>query len=78
MLISQMGIKSTLKFNSEKVDKSAYIQPWHDLPRTREKIAPNLIKIVVHAYLSNGYLNEISKRNLEKVEKSAAFQPWFD
>ena len=42
------------------------------------KIDPNLIKIVVHASLSNGYLNLLSKINFEKVDKSASFEPWFD
>ena len=45
------------KLNFEKVDESAYFQPWFDQPSTRAKISPNLIKIGVHAYLSNGYLN---------------------
>ena len=44
----------------------------------RAKIALNLIKIGVHAYLSNGYLNPLSKLNSEKVHKSAYFQHWFD
>ena len=44
----------------------------------RAKIAPNLKKIGVHAYLSNGYLNAVSKLNSEKVDKSAYFLPWFD
>ena len=44
----------------------------------RAKIAPNLIKIGVHAYLSNGYLNPLSKLNFEKVDKSESFQPLFD
>ena len=44
----------------------------------RAKIAPNLIKIGVHFYLSNGYLNPLSKLNYEKVDKSASFQPWFN
>ena len=37
------------------------------------KIAPNLIKIRVHAYLSNGYLNPLSKFNSEKVTKVHLF-----
>ena len=45
------------KLNCEEVDKSASFKPWFDQPRMRAKIAPNLIKIGVHAYLSNGYLN---------------------
>ena len=43
-----------------KVDKSVYFQPWFDQPWMRAKIAPNMIKIVLHAYLSNGYLNQTS------------------
>ena len=42
------------------------------------KITPNLLKIDVHAYLSNGHLNLLSKLNYEKVDKSAYFQPLFD
>ena len=38
-------------FNSEKVEKSAYFQPWFDQPLTWAKITPNLIKMGVHAYL---------------------------
>ena len=44
----------------------------------REKIAPNLIKIGLHSYLSNGYLNLLSKLNSENVDKTAYFQPWCD
>ena len=70
--------KSTFKLNFKKVDTSAYFQPWFDQPCTRAKIALNLIKIGIHAYLLNGYLNPLSKLNSEKVNKSASFQPWFD
>ena len=38
---------------------------------------PNLIKIV-HAYLSNGYINPLSELNFEKVDKSAYFKPCFE
>ena len=41
------------------------------------EIAPNIIEIGVHAYLSNGYLNPLLKLNSKKVDKSAYFQPWF-
>ena len=44
----------------------------------RAKIDANLIKIGVNAYLSNGFLNLVSKLNSEKVENNAYFQPWFD
>ena len=43
----------------------------------KAKIVSNLIKIDVHAYLGNGYLNQLSKLNSKKVNKSAYFQPWF-
>ena len=71
-------------FNSEKVDKSAYFQPCFDQPFLKGKIDPNIIKIGVHAYLSNGYLKPLSKLNSEKVKNSKKvdkipyFQPWFD
>ena len=68
---------STLNFNSEKVDKSAYFEPWIDQPSTRAKIARNLIKIVFHAYVSNRYLNPLSKLNSEKVEKVNLFNLFF-
>ena len=42
------------------------------------KIAPNLMRIGVHAYLSNGYLHPLSKINSEKVDKRSYFQIWFD
>ena len=44
----------------------------------RAKIYPKVIKIGVHAYLSNSYLNPLSKLNFEKFYKSANFQAWFD
>ena len=44
---------------------------WFDQPLRRDKIAPNLIKIGFHAYLSNGYLNPLSKLNSKKLDKSA-------
>ena len=43
-----------------------------------KKIAPNLLKIGVDAYLSNVYLNWLSKVNSKKGDKSAYFQPLFD
>ena len=36
-------------------------------------MAPKLIKIGVHAYLSNGYLNPLSKLNFKKVGKVDIF-----
>ena len=40
----------------------------------RTKIAPNLIKIGFHAYVSNGYLNPLSNVNSKKVDKSGYFK----
>ena len=45
------------KLNSEKVKKRPSFQRWFDQALSRAKIPPNLIKIGVHGYLSNGYLN---------------------
>ena len=42
------------------------------------KYPPNLIKVGVHAYLSNGYLNLLSNFNYVNVDKSAYFRPWFN
>ena len=39
----------------------------------RDKIVPYLIKIGVHAYLSNGYLNPLSKINSKKATKVHVF-----
>ena len=62
-------------FNSKKVSKSAYLQPWFNKPLTSAKIAPNLTELGVHAYLSNGYPNPLSKLNYEKVKKMHIFNP---
>ena len=43
----------------------------------KAKIAPNVIKIGVHANLKNGYLNPLSILNSKKVDKSASFEHWF-
>ena len=56
-----------------KVDKSAYFQPWFDQPQMGAKITRNLRKIGVLSYVSNGYLNPLSKHNSEKVEKLHLF-----
>ena len=53
--------------NSKKVDKSAYFQSWLNQPWTRAKIAPNLIKMGVHTYLSNGYLNILFKTQFQET-----------
>ena len=43
----------------------------------KSKIATNLIKIGVHTYFSNGYLNPLLKLNYEEVDKSAYFNLGF-
>ena len=70
--------KSTFKTQFLESKQKCIFEPWFDQPWTREKITPNLVKIRVHAYLSNGYINPLSKLYFEKVDKSASFQPWFD
>ena len=51
MLLSNGNLNPLSKLNFDKVDKSAYFQPWFDQPLTWAKITPNLIKMGVHAYL---------------------------
>ena len=67
--------KSTFKPQFWESKKSAYFQPLFDQPWMRDKIAPNILKIGLHAYLSNGYLNPLSKLNSEKDEKSTSYEP---
>ena len=69
--------KSTLKFQLRESRQKCIFSSLFDQPLTRAKIATNLIKIGFHVYLSNSYLNPLSKLNLEKVDDSAYFQPWF-
>ena len=76
--ISNRYLNQLSSFNSDKIDKSAYFQPWFDQSWMTDKITQNIIKISVHAYVSNGYINLHSKLNSKKVDKSASFQPWFD
>ena len=78
ILISQMISKSTLKFHLWKYWQKCVFSNFVWQQWTRTKIDPNLIKINVDAYLSNGYLNPLSKLNSEKVEKVAYFKPWFE
>ena len=60
--------KSTFKFHFWKSQQSAYFQLLFDHSCRRAKIALNLIKISVHAYLWNGYLNLLQNLNLKKWE----------
>ena len=49
-----------------------------DLERRENSSKYHISQIGVHAYLSNGYLNPLSKCNFEEVDRSAYFQPSFD
>ena len=56
-------------------------RPWFDQVWLRSKIAQNHLRVCMHGYLSNGYLNSLSNFNYEKVEKIGAlrpllYQPW--
>ena len=57
------------KINPEKVDKSAYFQPWFDQAWMTTNITPNITKIGVHAYLSNGYLIHFQNKIPRKSTK---------
>ena len=48
-------------------------RPWFH--RLRSKIARNPLKVYMHAYLSNGYLNSLSNFNYKKVKKVASPRP---
>ena len=49
--------KSTLKFQFREIRQKCIFSTLFDQPWARSKIAPNLIRIDILAYLSNGYLN---------------------
>ena len=56
-------------------------RPWFDQVWLRSKITRNLLKVCMHVYLSNGYLNSLSNFNCEKVRKiwslrPLLYQPW--
>ena len=54
------------------------IQPsraWFHQVYLRSKIAQNPVKACMHGYLSNGYLNSLSKFNYKKDEKLTSLRP---
>ena len=56
-------------------------RPWFDQVWLRSKIARNHLRVCMHGYLSNGYLNSLSNFNYEKVIKIWSLrtlhdQPW--
>jgi len=50
-------------------------RPWFDQVWLGCKIARNPLKVCMHGYLSNGYLNFLSKLNYEKVRKISSLRP---
>ena len=76
----------SLKWVPKFTFKNEFWESWQnfffstlvDQPWMRSNTTPNIIKIGVHAYLSNGYLNSHWKPNSEKVDKSAYFQTLFE
>ena len=50
-------------------------RPWFDQVWLRSKIAQNPLKVCIHGYLSNGYLNSLSNFNYEKVRKIWSLRP---
>ena len=42
------------------------------------KIARNPLKVCIHVYLSNGYLNSLSNFNYKKTEKITSLRPLLD
>ena len=77
MLISQIGIQIYYKISIPRKSTKVHI---FNLGLTNLERGKNSSKshIGFHAYLSNGYLNLMSKFNYERVDKSAYFQPCFD
>jgi len=53
-------------------------RPWFDQVWLGSKIARNPLKVCMHGYLSNGYLNFLSKFNYEKVKKISYLRPLLD
>ena len=53
--------------------------PWFDQVWPRSKIARNPLKVCMHGYLSNGYLNSLSNFTYKKVRKIWSLRnllPW--
>ena len=50
-------------------------RPWFHQVFLRSKIAQNPLKVCMHGYLSNGYLNYLSKFNDKKAEKITSLRP---
>ena len=50
-------------------------RPWFEQVWPRSKIAPNPLKVCMHGYLLNGYLNSLSNFTYKEVEKMASLRP---
>ena len=53
-------------------------RPWFDQVWPRSTIARNPLKVCMHGYLSNGYLNSLLTFNYKKFEKIWSLRPLLD
>ena len=53
-------------------------RPWFHQFCLRSKIARNPLKVCMHGYLSNGYLNSLSNFNYKKAKKITSIRPLLD
>ena len=53
-------------------------RPWFHQVFLRSKIARNALKVCMHGYLSNGYLNSLSNFNFKKAKKITSLRPLLD
>ena len=53
-------------------------RPWFHQVFLSSKIARNPLKVCMHGYLSNGYLNSLSNFNYKKAEKITSLRPLLD
>ena len=53
-------------------------RPWFDQDFPRSKIVQNPLKVFVHGYLSNKYLNSLSNFTYKKVKQIASLRPLLD
>ena len=78
MLISQMGTKINFQFQFRESGQHAPFRHGFDQHWLQTKIAQNLARIGVHAYLSNGYIHLLLNFNSRKLGKVKLFSPLFD
>ena len=68
-LVYQMGIQ---------IYDQISIRPWVHQVCLRSKITRNPLKVCMHGYLSNGYLNSLLNFNYKKAEKITYLRPLLD